>query len=241
MIFQKQIYIYLLVFITILGSCNIDGIEGSGVVITESRPITEFTSISIGGKYKLNIKQGNNYKLFLKMDDNLLDNIVTEIEGDILYINNISSVKHSNANEIYVTVKNIEKITMVGSIDLISSNVIAVTRLNVVGAGACDIDMNINSNSISLELAGSNSVNLRGITQSLDLDMAGYGDFNSLDLYSESVSLDLSGSISSTVFSKDYLDVDISGTGEVFYKGNPELIKETSRNGSVIRIKNSSE
>lgn len=227
--------------ITVFHSCNVDGIIGSGVVATESRPITEFTSINIEGNYKLNIKQGKTFKLFLKMDNNLLDNTSTEIEGDVLHIYNKSRVSHSSSNEVYVTVKNIDNITMVGSIDLISSNVITIPSLSIVGAGACNIDMNIHSNSITLELAGSNNVNLKGVTHSLDLDMAGYGDFNSLELYSENVSLDLSGAVSSKVSSKDFLDVNISGTGKVYYKGNPELIQETSRNGRVLPLKLSSE
>lgn len=241
MIFQNNIYIYFLVFISVLYSCDGDGIVGSGVVTTESRPITEFNSIYIEGNYKLNIKQGNSFKLFLKMDDNLLDNTSTEIDGGLLYIKNMSSVKKSNAKEIYVTVKNIDNITMVGSIDLIISSVITLPSLSLVSAGSCDIDMNIHSNSLHFELAGSNNVYLKGITHTLDLEMAGYGDFNSLELYSENVSIDISGAVSSKVFSKDYLDVKISGTGKVFYKGNPELIKETSRNGRVIPLKKSSE
>ena len=237
MIFQKQIYIYLLAFISILGSCDVDSIVGSGVVATESRPITEFNSIYIEGSYNLNIRQGDSYKLFLKMDDNLLDNTITEIDGDVLHIKNISSVLHSSANDIYVTVKDIDNITLVGSINLSNSNVLTLTNFSVIGAGSCDIDMNIHSNSIFLELAGSSKVNLKGVTHSLDIEMAGYGDFNSLDLYSENVTLNISGAVSSKVFSKDYLDVNISGTGKVFYKGNPVLIKETSRNGRVLPLK----
>ena len=235
--FTLKNIIFLLLAIS-FSSCNVNTIVGSGKVITESRPITEFSELYVQGEYTIHVKQGNSYKLFLKMDDNLLDNTSTEIDGDELQIISNSNVLSSRAKDIYITVKKLDRIRLVGSVDLINSNVFSVNSLSIISEGICNINLHVHSNIVSLNLSGSSNVRIIGISNNLDVDMAGYGTLNSLGLFCDNVTLDLSGAVSSKVFSKNYLDVDINGAGRVYYKGTPELIIESSRNGMVLPLKN---
>lgn len=229
--------LFFLVLAISFNSCNVNSIVGSGIIITESRPITEFSEVYVQGDYTLHIKQGNRYKLFLKMDDNLLDNTITEIEGDKLQIISNSSVLRSSAKDIYITVKDLNRIKLVGAVDLTNSNVFSVNSLSIISEGICNIDLHVHSNIVSLKLSGSSNVKIIGISNNLDVDMAGYGTLNSLGLFCDNVTLNLSGAVSSKVFSKKYLDVDINGAGQVYYKGTPELIIETSRKGKVLPLR----
>ena len=231
-------FTYIIMLAIALVSCNVNTVIGSGVVITESRPITEFSEVYIQGDYILHFKQGNNYKLFLKMDDNLLDNTITEINGDELRIISNSNVLKSTAKDIYITVKKLDRIKLVGSIVLINPSVFTVNSLKIISEGVSDLDLHIYSNRLSLNLSGSSNVKLIGVSGNLDVEMSGYGNLNSLGLFCNNVALELSGAVSSKVFSKNYLDVDISGAGQVYYKGTPKLNIETSRNGMVLPIKN---
>jgi|LGVD01.1.fsa_nt_gb hypothetical protein len=221
----------------IFTSCNIKGIVGSGIVTTETRPITEFSRIDIEGSYDVIIKQGNSYKLFLKMDDNLLDNTITEINGDKLYIRSTSNVLDSKKSEIYITVKDIDRVAMRGAVNLTTANAFNLNKLSVISSGACDIDLNLYSNALRLNLTGSNNVEVKGSSHSMDIVISGYGDLNTLDYLCENVYLDISGAVFSKVYAKDYLDVNISGAGEVSYKGNPELVKESSGITRISSIK----
>ncbi|MCK5787933.1 MAG: DUF2807 domain-containing protein [Chlamydiia bacterium] len=230
--------IFFLLLAISFSSCNVNTIVGSGRVITESRPITEFSDIYVQGDYILHIKQGNSYKLFLKMDDNLLDNTSTEIEGDELQIISNSNVLNSSAKDIYITVKKLDRIKLVGSVDLTNSNIFTVNSLTIISEGVCNLDLHVLSNIVSLNLSGSSKVKLIGVSDYLDVEMAGYGTLNSLGLFCDNVTLELSGAVSSKVFSKNYLDVVINGAGRVYYKGTPELIVESSRNGMVLPLKN---
>jgi hypothetical protein len=216
----------------------VNKIVGSGEVITESRPITEFSELYIQGNYNIHIKQGNNYKLFLKMDDNLLDNTITEINGDELRIISNYEVLNSKAIDIYITVKKLDRIELVGSNTLMNSNIFTVRSLKIISDGTCDLNLHINTSTVSLNLSGNSKAKLIGISAYFDVDISGNGDLNSLGLFSDNVILNMSGLVSSKVFSANFLDVNISGDGQVYFKGTPELNVNSPRDSMVLPIKN---
>jgi len=230
-------FVYIILLAIAITSCNVNDIVGSGVVITESRPITEFSELYVQGNYNVHIKQGNNYKLFLKMDDNLLDNTITEINGDELQIISNYEVRNSRAKDIYITVKKLDRIELIGSTTLINSNVFRVKSLKIISEGSCDLDLHVHASTVSLNLSGNSKAKLIGTSAYFDVDISGYGHLNSLGLFSDNVILKLSGSVSSKVFSANYLDVNISGDGQVYYKGTPELKVNSSRDTMVLPIK----
>ena len=74
-------------------SCNgnlnlINGIEGSGNVITEKREITSpFTKIAVSTGIEVILEQGSNTYVEVEVDDNLMQYIVTKVEKGTLIVN----------------------------------------------------------------------------------------------------------------------------------------------------------
>ncbi|MEN8138005.1 MAG: head GIN domain-containing protein [Bacteroidota bacterium] len=226
-------FVILTVFIASFSECRVNGIEGSGIVTTETRPITEFSKLNIAGNYNIVIRQGKRSELSLKMDDNLLDNVSTDISGDVLYIKNLNQVLNSRETSIYITVKKLDEVQLNGKIDFSTSNILSRKHFTLNSRGSCNVDLDIHTNSLRLDLVGNNNVTISGNSHSLNAVLSGFGEFNSLDYFCENVYLDITGAIDSKVYAKDFLKVRMSGAGRVLYKGNPEVIKDYSSLASI--------
>ena len=85
---KTKITVLLLILITTT-SCMFDGfgIQGNGNVVTEDRTISsDFTEIKVSQGIQVHLRQGTKIDLSVEADDNIIDLIVTEIEGDVLKI-----------------------------------------------------------------------------------------------------------------------------------------------------------
>ena len=70
-----------LLFIT---ACGLGTIQGSGDVITESRDVSGFDSVSLSGIGRVIITQGDDESLTIETDDNLMKYITSEVRDGTL-------------------------------------------------------------------------------------------------------------------------------------------------------------
>ena len=219
---------------TLLPGCEM-GIVGNGVVQSQERDIKSFSRLEIGGNFNLFLKQGRKPALKFEMDENLFDNLQVNQYGKTLSIQTERNVIRAKKKNIYLTVRDLEKMDLSGAIKCTTQEVLKIPSLVVIGSGAVELNMELQSKQIKLDLSGASNCQLQGKTKLLTLTLAGAGDFNALDLISDEVSIDLSGAGSAKVFAQDKLDVQISGVGSVKYRGDPVIEKEVSGLGSLKR------
>jgi hypothetical protein len=73
----------LLVGALLTGACSEDG---SGRLISESRSVGGFTQVGVTGGLRIEIVAGPPFSFVAEFDDNLVDNLETEVRGSKLYI-----------------------------------------------------------------------------------------------------------------------------------------------------------
>ena len=78
----KRIFL-LIVIAFALNSC-INTIDGNGKVTKEQRAVSSFNKIDISGSYEVLINQGDEERLELEVDENLLEYIETETKNNTL-------------------------------------------------------------------------------------------------------------------------------------------------------------
>ena len=98
-----------------------------------------------------------------------------------------------------------------------SGNVSSITDS---GVGLYDVKVNVNGGAVNTEA----------------LKISGSGTINLLNLSAKYVSAETSGSGKTTVRVSDNLDVRISGSGDVYYAGNPSVHTVISGSGRVSRL-----
>lgn len=208
--------LFITVLAIIISGCNFWGVRGSGKVKTESRKIQDFTELSVGGAFTVNIKSGNETSLSISAEENLLPLIATSVKGDRLVIKTKRNISPRKEIMIDITTNNLESIECSGA-----------NSVNVSG---------INTSSFKIELSGAGNIRAEGEIDKLHAKISGAGNIDAKKLKSKDVYISVSGAASASVFASNFLDASVSGVGSIeFYGDPPRTNTNVSGVGSISR------
>jgi len=200
-----------------------ESISGNGNVKDETRPLSNISAIRTSGSIDVEISNGDGYSLTVQNDENLIPYMLTEVNSGELNIRYKDGYSIMNDHaKVIVTVPSVDKITTSGSGDITSSGVIKsdnALELNTSGSG--DIKANVNAPSVTVSGSGSGDIQLSGMTKDFECKMSGSGDVDCGNLKSENAVIKVSGSSNVHVFASVSLKVNVTGSGDVHYGGNP--------------------
>ena len=215
-------------------------IKGNGNFTTITRTTSDYDGIKCSGSFDYVLVKGTEGKITLEGESNLLEYIITEVKNNKLVVkveNNVNLRTTSN-KEIKITIpfQDINEVSMAGSGNLTSKDVITSNDLKVAMAGSGKVKLNVKANNIESSMAGSGNLTLSGSTNSLEADIAGSGDFNGFGLEANETDVSVAGSGDAEVVSNKSLKARVAGSGDIRYKGNPE--KEDTKVAGSGKISN---
>lgn len=217
---MKTFLVALVCSSVLLFSCNKTKIEGSGSVITEQRNVANFYSIKVNGSSKVYVTQGLRYSVSAKAYENLLPIIETRVENGILIIGYKNNANVSNDNsEINITMPSLSSLELNG--DGIISTIGSFNNIN----------------NFSVSLSGSGIINVNSATPTnYILNISGSGNINSFGVTSQNAVVNISGSGNASLSLTGSLKATISGSGNIYYKGdNVNVTSNITGSGKVIK------
>jgi hypothetical protein len=237
-------YIWMLLILPVfLGSCRYmwgKRIRGNGVIKTEERAVSSFKNVEVSGAINVYVSQGESKTVKLEGDENLLQYIEVEQEGDELKVRERPgfNLKPSSDLRIYVTATVYNHIKVSGACDIIGQGKINNAEdLELHASGASHIKMEVDAPKITSEVSGSGTIDLKGQTKDVDLEISGAGRMHCFDMLSENTKVRISGAGSAEVYASVNLEAHVSGAGSVSYKGNATSVSQhVSGAGSVSKV-----
>ncbi|WP_455169013.1 head GIN domain-containing protein [Aegicerativicinus sediminis] len=215
-------------------------IKGNGNVTTVTRTTSDYDGIKCAGSFDYVLVKGKEGKITLEGESNLLEYIVTEVKNNklVVKVENNVNLRTSSNKEIRITIpfEDIDEVSMAGSGDLTSKDVITSNNLKVAMAGSGKVNLDLKANTVKGSMAGSGNLTLSGSTNSLEADIAGSGDFNGFGLDANETDVSVAGSGDAEVVSNKSLKARVAGSGDIRYKGNPE--KEDTKVAGSGKISN---
>jgi hypothetical protein len=213
-------------------------LKPTGYVYEESRITANFTSIDLSLHADAYVTWGPENTVVVVAAENLLDNISTHSNGNTLFIDNTQCMRTRSGDiEVFITTPDIESVKLSGSgnIYIDSSFEESYLELNVTGSGTINAP-ELYYDYIRTSISGSGDVNLAGITTNHYVSISGSGRVNAYDLLSAKANVRISGSGDARLNVVQYIDASISGSGDLFYIGNPGLKVSITGSGSVNRV-----
>ncbi|MEO8720974.1 MAG: head GIN domain-containing protein [Ginsengibacter sp.] len=213
--------IILLITSTFFISCA--SISGDGNVHDEKRDLGEIHSIKNSGSIDVEIKSGNNYFVVVENDDNLLPYVITEINNGVLNIHYKPGYSISNDHaKVTVTAPSLRKLATSGSGNIKSNDVIEnPNQIEISTSGSGDVNIAVDVPSVKATGSGSGNISMSGRTKDFQCKVSGSGDINCAGLKSENADIQVTGSSNVHVFASVGLKVNVTGSGDVYYSGNP--------------------
>lgn len=227
----------------------------------ETRDVSTFTKISFRTGGKLYLRQGSPQKVEIEGSAEMLEKIKTKVDGEKLVIgpeDKWMNWSWSNNDKVivYITVSNIEALSVSGSGSLIGQTKITASGgidLSVSGSGSLtgdfevgDADCDVSGSgeiaikgkfkNFNADVSGSGSVSVNGtISGKADFEISGSGKVEAAGS-AESMSTDISGSgkVLGAEFSVNTAKIDITGSGDVEITVKKDLDAEISGSGTVL-------
>ena len=190
---------------------------------TETRTPGSFTKVESGGSWDVFIKKGSKDEVKLVSTNISLDKVITEVDDNELKIKLEKGNYDKIGLTVYVTVRDLEAVGISGSGKMIVESDFGADEFSIGLSGSGSIEMKkILAEEINIGMSGSGNVTIAGgSAEEISIGQSGSGKLNALELTGESVKIGKSGSGETYIGATQSLTVSSSGSGNVYYKGNP--------------------
>lgn len=212
-------------------------IKGNGDIITKTRTVSNYEKIGIAGAFDVKLFKGNEGEITIKADENLMEYIITEVKNGDLKIKTKKGYNIRGTKTILISVPfdDISAVSLAGSGDVYSDDVIDTKNLKLSLAGSGDFNLAVSTKNLSSSIAGSGDITLKGDSDEFNCSIAGSGNINAYDLTAKIATAKIAGSGNVKVHAIEEIQAKSAGSGNIYYIGNPSVEKTTSvGSGSII-------
>lgn len=223
-------------------SCQKDGWlsckKANGEMATETRDVSDFDQIHLKGIGDVILIQDDTKStpiVEIETSSNVMDRIETEVKNGELILDS-KCIKGKNDITYTITVDDLTKVAISGSGTVTTRNVFALNTIELTISGSGDMNFETAATDVTANISGSGNMVLNETTEILDISISGSGKVNAFGLATEECYVSISGSGDCQVLANGLLDVNISGSGNVVYDGNPTSFNSNaSGSGSVSK------
>jgi len=206
----------------------------------ETRDLPEFNSISLRVSGNVYLKQGSTQKVEIEGSERTLEEIETRVSNKRLIIEWEGSRRwfgwsNHGSVDIYITVKDIRELSVSGSGTIRSESNFKVDDLELSVSGSGRIKFEASADDVDISISGSGKIELEGSSNDNQIHISGSGRLYAEDMKSRSYDVRISGSGSCRVNVSSEIYASISGSGSVYYRGDPDKIRSNVSGSGRIR------
>jgi hypothetical protein len=222
----------LLVLLLAVGffSCEYEPGINEVEVIFETVP---FDHIRLETSSDVRIIQSDAFKVSVQGLQPDVDDVDVSVTDDHLTIDEHGS--HPDDFVIKIFVPEISRLECTGSSFVFGeSNFQQNRNMDIQLDGSGELNFAIFTDDVDLEMSGSAYAYLEGEIKNLDAEITGRGWLRSFDLVSDFTDVRIEDGGSAEVNVTTDLDAVISGSGDIFFKGHPDISSVITGSGEVI-------
>jgi len=218
--------------VVVLYSCR-PMFHASGPLVSSDRELVQFSKVTLKGSMDIVLTQDSDYTITVEAAERKMKYISTKIIDGRLVVN----VPDNKKITVYVPGHVLNEVVIDGSGNITADGELHPNSFEAGIRGSGDVKLNINANSMKVTIDGSGDVDLSGEAKSYNIEVKGSGNIESRNFKVESCGVEIKGSGDCWVYVTDSLNITIDGSGNVYYRGDPEtVVTDISGSGKIIPI-----
>jgi hypothetical protein len=177
-------------------------------MITQQEDFNDFDRLDVSHGFKVDVHQGDNFSVVIRVDDNLLDDVQVAKQGGTLKIGlkpELTGLDMSGGSHVTLN-------------DFSLGNPIDVDL-----SGGSHLGGDVEAGDVTIELSGGSHATLSGSAGDLTVNASGGSHAKLADLAVVDAEIEVSGGSHATVNASGSLDVEASGGSHVTYLSSPTL------------------
>ena len=203
------------------GGCTMtESITSSGKSVTREFDIAGFDRIQAGSAFTVDITRGESYSVVVTIDENLVEYLDVEKQGDTLIVGMKPSLRFN--------LRDGEMRAVVSMPELTGLDLSGATRTTVAGfsgeqpldvevSGASRLAGDISCGHVRFNVSGASNVSLRGAADVSSVEASGASKVDLTEFVTQATTVNASGASNVSVSPEDTLDMSASGASHVTY------------------------
>ncbi len=222
---------------------NAQSTKGNKNVVKEERAIGSFTGIEVGGAFNVYLTQEDKNSVFIEADENLMEQITTEVNDGILEIGS-RNIRNATKLNIYISTPTLNSLEISGAATVKSENTLQSDTFSITASGASHADLTLSATELEIEASGASHLNLTGFADSQSIEASGASEVDASRLETKITSAEASGAANVSIYATEQIDRETSGAGSIKVIGQAKSSNSdsststsSSNDSSFIQIK----
>jgi len=212
-------------------------VKGEGPVVEEELTLATFDKLSLPSSIDVYLRPGDEQKVVAKGQANIIALLDRDIDGGRWTLRTNKSWSTNREFSVYITVPRLESIRLSGSGDLQGDGLFTgIDVMDITVSGSGDIAYAFEAQRCEITVTGSGDLNLEGQAERMDIRVSGSGDINAGKFRVGDADIRITGSGDVSLHVDNNLEASISGSGAVYYRGQPRVKSRSSGSGDVQSI-----
>ena len=183
---------------------------------------------------ELTIRVGDTESLSVTAPASVIDDLTSDVVDGVLVLGTTPNLQVDGTFSYVLTVPALQGVSLEGSGNVTGSRVLTrAAQVTSSGSGSVTLT-DLTLSSLSVKISGSGDVTISGASDGSVVVLGGSGDYDGSGLRTRHTTVSSSGSGQAGVNAADYLDVALTGSGDVVYSGAPAQInRDISGSGDL--------
>jgi Putative auto-transporter adhesin, head GIN domain len=210
----------------------------------QDRHLSGFNAVSVGGSFDVYITQGSTESVKVEAPGEVIDRIITEVDGGVLRIYNKNNSWHwgdmwGNHKKIvvHVTAKDLNAVSLSGSGDVFFKEGITANSLKLRISGSGDMTGKVDTKTLESSISGSGDMKLSGRADNSTVSVVGSGDYTARYLVTINSAVRVIGSGDAEINASEKVDASVRGSGDIRYTGAAKNVNSNKTgSGDISRF-----
>lgn len=218
----------------LLIGCNGDCIRGEGDPERRNFNVAPFHGIVAEGAVDVVIRRSDQQHVDVEAQPNLLAMLDTTIRDGIWTIRTSQCYKTGDDIKVYIDVPTLSHLSIQGSGDVSSEDQFDADAVTLEVAGSGDMSVIFNAMKVNASISGAGDIEVMGMCQEFTSVINGSGDIKAGDLQCARAKAEVIGSGDISLHVTDALEANVTGSGNIKYKGDPPTVnKNVTGSGKI--------
>ncbi len=242
--FKHRLISVVFLLVALLAGCTVamgdwEMVSGSGDVVTREMEFAGFDRIVASHAFNVEIRQGDSFRVVIRIDDNLEQYLQVHKQGRALRIGLQPdiSIQGRVTLEAEITMPELTGLDVSGASSVTIAGFESAEAFEAELSGASTLRGSIQSGDARMDISGASYVDLTGSVGDLTLDISGASTADLGGFSVNDADVEASGASKVTVKAGGRLDADASGASKVYYLGNPTMGRVETSGGAIIAPK----
>ena len=184
---------------------------------TQTRETKSFHGIKVSTGIDLYLSQGDNEKITVEADDDIIDDLVTVVKDGILkiYMEKNFSWRWHTTRKVYVTFRDLDLLDASSGSDVESKEPLHVKTLKIEASSGSDIELEVNADELYVKTSSGSDADLKGRTNFLKASSSSGSDLNAAELHTRVCEVSASSGSDASVYVTERINAKASSGADI--------------------------